>query len=63
MIKYKLDELLASEKDQLQKLNDIVQKAIEEEKFISDKLLEFEDKKPTLSSRIADRPLPPYKHL
>ena len=54
MIKYKLDELLASENDQLQKLNDIVQKAIEEEKFISDKLLEFEDKKLTLSSRIAD---------
>lgn len=55
MIKYKLDELLASENDQLQKLNDIVQKAIEEEKFISDKLLEFEDKKLTLSSRIADK--------
>lgn len=51
----KLDELLATENQQLQKLNDIVQKSIEEEKFISDKLIEFEDHNLPLSSRIADK--------
>jgi uncharacterized membrane protein len=55
MTKQTLDELLATENVQLQKLNEIVHKAIEEEKFLSDKLLEFEDKNPPLSSRIADR--------
>ena len=55
MEEHKLDDLLATEDDQLQKLNDIVHKAIEEEKFISDKLLEFEDKHLPLSSRIADK--------
>lgn len=55
MTKQILDELLATENIQLQKLNEIVQKAIDEEKFISDKLLEFEDKSPSFSSRIADK--------
>ena len=55
MTKQILDELLATENIQLQKLNEIVQKAIDEEKFISDKLLEFEDKTPSFSSRIADQ--------
>ncbi len=50
----KLDELLDSENVQLQKLNEIVQKAIDEEKIISDKLIEFEETNPSLSSRIAD---------
>jgi uncharacterized membrane protein len=39
----------------LGKLNEIVEKTIEEEKFISDKLLEFEDKHLSLSSKIADK--------
>jgi uncharacterized membrane protein len=55
MEKHQLDELLDTENDQQKKLNDIVQRAIEEEKFISDKLLEFEDKNLSLGTRIADR--------
>jgi len=51
----KLEELLDSENDQLQKLNNIVLKAIEEEKLISRKLLEFEDANPSFSSKIADK--------
>jgi uncharacterized membrane protein len=55
MSKVKLEHLLATENEQLQKLNEIVQNAIEEEKLISDKLLEFEDKNPPFVSRLADR--------
>lgn len=51
----KLEELLDSENDQLQKLNNIVLKAIEEEKLISRKLIEFEDANPPFSSKIADK--------
>lgn len=50
----KLEYLLDTENEQLRKLNDIVQKAIEEEKLLSDKLLEFEDTKPAFVSRLAD---------
>ena len=55
MTKVKLDQLINSESDQLAKLNEIVQKAIEEEKLLSEKLLEFEDKNPSFVSRLADR--------
>jgi uncharacterized membrane protein len=55
MGKIKLDQLLNSESDQLAKLNEIVQKAIEEEKLLSEKLLEFEDKNPPFVSRMADK--------
>lgn len=51
----KLDELLATEDLQLQKLNEIVLKAIEEEKILSDKLAEFEEANPSFSSRVADK--------
>ena len=34
MSKVKLEQILATEKEQLQKLNEIVQKAIEEEKLL-----------------------------
>ena len=54
MSKVKLEQLLATENEQLQKLNEIVHNAIEEEKLISDKLLEFEDKNPPFVSRLAD---------
>ncbi len=50
-----LDELLVSENDQLQKLNAIVFNAIEEEKLLSHKLLEFDNPHPPFSSRIADK--------
>lgn len=55
MNKNKLDELLLAENEQLQKLNEIVHKAIEEEQLISNKLLEFEDKNPPFISRVADK--------
>jgi uncharacterized membrane protein len=50
-----LEQLLVSENEQLQKLNEIVQQSIEEEKLLSEKLLEFEDKNPTFTSRLADK--------
>ncbi|TMI71206.1 MAG: DUF1003 domain-containing protein [Bacteroidetes bacterium] len=50
-----LEHLLVTENEQLQKLNDIVLKAVEEEKLLSQKLYAFEDKNPALGSRIADR--------
>ena len=50
-----VNELLASESDQLQKLNAIVLNAIEEEKLLSNKLIEFDDPHPPFSSRIADK--------
>lgn len=55
MTKLRLEELLSAESHQLQKLNEIVLKAIEEEKLLSEKLLEFEDRNPPLISRVADR--------
>lgn len=51
----KLEELLNTENEQLQKLNDIVVRAVEEERLISQKLFEFEDSKPSGASRIADQ--------
>jgi len=51
----RLDQLLETENQQLQKLNDIVIKSIEEEKLISQKLYEFEDKNPRFTSRVADK--------
>jgi uncharacterized membrane protein len=50
----KIDQLLSTENAQFKKLTGIVQKAIEEEKLLSEKLLEFEDKHPPLVSRMAD---------
>lgn len=55
MIKLNPEQLLDIENEQLQKLNDIVCKAVEEEKLLSDKLLEFEDRNPPLVSRLADK--------
>lgn len=50
-----LQELLETENQQLQKLNEIVIKSIEEEKLISEKLYEFEDKNPGFDKRLADK--------
>ena len=55
MIKLNPEQLLDIENAQLQKLNEIVCNAVEEEKFLSDKLLEFEDRNPPLISRVADK--------
>jgi uncharacterized membrane protein len=54
MDKEKLEQVLDTENEQLQKLHDIVLNAIEEEKLLSQKLYEFEDKNRTLSSKVAD---------
>lgn len=55
MKKNQLEYLLATEDEQLLKLNQIVQSAIEEEKLLSEKLLQFEDANPALVSRVADK--------
>lgn len=55
MTRNKIDQLFELEGEQLQRLNDIVHKAIEEEKLLSEKLLQFEDKNPSFVSRLADK--------
>lgn len=50
----KLKKLLEQEDQQLTKLNEIVHRAIEEEKLLSEKILEFEDRNPPFVSRLAD---------
>jgi uncharacterized membrane protein len=55
MATIKLDQLLATENEQLQKLNLIVHKAVEEEKLLSHKLLDFEESNPPFVSRLADK--------
>src|SRR6185295_7167025 len=50
-----LEQILCTENDQLEKLNSIVLKAIEEEKLLSHKLIEFEDPHPHFASKISDR--------
>jgi len=54
MEKEKLQQLLITENEQLQKLNNIVVKAVEEEKLLSQKLYDFDEKSPSLSNKIAD---------
>lgn len=55
MEREKIEKLLTTENEQLAKLNEIVLKAVEEEKLLSEKLYEFEDNDPTFSSRLADK--------
>ncbi|NOT50209.1 MAG: DUF1003 domain-containing protein [Chitinophagaceae bacterium] len=55
MAKLKIEQLFSSGNEQLNKLNQIVHTAIEEEKVLSDKLLEFEDKNLPFSSKLADK--------
>lgn len=50
-----LKELLAIEDEQLRKLNRIVLEAVEEEKTLSQKLHAFEQEKPGIASRMADK--------
>ena len=54
MEKGALEQLLKTENEQIEKLNGIVVKAIEEEKLLSHKLKEFEDTRLPFSSKIAD---------
>ncbi len=53
--KDKFYDLLQSENLQHEKLHDIVIKAIEEEKLITSKLMEFEERETSFSERVADR--------
>lgn len=55
MTEDRIGDLLAIENEQLQKLRTIVLNAIEEEKLLSDKLYDFEEKNLSLGSRVADR--------
>jgi uncharacterized membrane protein len=50
----KLKQLLVTENEQLQKLNNIVVKAVEEEKLLSQKLYDLDEKNLPFGSRIAD---------
>lgn len=56
MIMYneKLQQLLLTENEQLRKLNGIVVNAVEEEKLITQKLYELEEKNPAFGSKVAD---------
>ena len=54
MIKKKLDQLLLTENEQLKKLHQIVEDSLEEEKLLSQKRYELDEKNPPFSSRIAD---------
>jgi len=49
------EELLQSETQHIEKLNELVIEAVKEEELISDKLYEFEDKHPAFTSRLADK--------
>ncbi|RYY60501.1 MAG: DUF1003 domain-containing protein [Chitinophagaceae bacterium] len=50
-----LTHLLQSENEQLQKLNHIVLRSLEEEKLLSGKLAEFEDSHLTAGERLSDK--------
>jgi uncharacterized membrane protein len=54
MLNARLQQLLSTENEQLRKLNSIVVNAVEEEKLISQKLYEFEEKNLPVGSKIAD---------
>lgn len=51
----KIDALLQTESEHLNRLNEIVIEAVEEEKLLSQKIYEFEDKNPAFSDRLSDR--------
>ena len=55
MKKVHLEKLLATESEHLKKLNNIVIESIEEEKLLSKKLYEFEEKDPSFPARLADK--------
>ncbi len=50
-----IEQLLRTEDEQTQKLHAIVLKAIEEEKLLSQKLIEFEDSDPPFRDKVADQ--------
>ena len=54
MTKEEIQSLLETENDRMQQLNQIVLQSIEEEKLLSQKIYDFEDRNPPFSSRVAD---------
>lgn len=54
MATQKLEQLLLTENEQLKKLNTIVINAVEEERLLSEKLYELEEKNPPFGNKIAD---------
>ena len=54
-MKNRLAKLLKTEYDQVKKLNTIVLKSVEEEKLLSQRLIDVEDCVPTLGERISDK--------
>ena len=54
-MKKNFSNLLTTEHENIKKLEEIVLTAIKEEKLLSKKLLEPEDKNPSLGSRVADK--------
>lgn len=54
MLTEKLEQLLLTENGQLKKLNAIVVNALEEEKLLSQKIYEMDEKDPALGNKIAD---------
>ena len=54
MERERLEQLLDTENEQLNKLNDIVLKAVEEEKLLSQKIYEFEEKNTSFPNRLSD---------
>jgi uncharacterized membrane protein len=51
----KISRLVESEVQNQQKLNEIVLQSVEEEKLISQKLFDFEDRTPGLAGKLADK--------
>ncbi len=54
MTKEEIQSLLETENDRMQQLNQIVLRSIEEEKLLSQKIYDFEDRNPPFASRVAD---------
>jgi uncharacterized membrane protein len=54
MTKEEIQSLLETENDRMQQLNQIVLRSIEEEKLLSQKIYDFEDRHPPFASRVAD---------
>lgn len=55
MTKEQVEQLFSNESAQLEKLNEMVRKSLEEEKLLTEKLKEFEDHHPSFQSRMADK--------
>ena len=51
----RIEELLRTENEYLQQLNDLVVEAVKEEQLLSGKLFKFDEERPSLSSAISDK--------